>query len=239
VLDPDRLIFYGGTTAGERADTRILFFAYDIANRKLLYSGDNGPGRYMLFSRSAHRVYFTPNLAGPVFRYDPGQDTGPIELDVDLGVRAATQETAEGYIYTVSKDDATIYRFDTKTETVDRIGSASIGTQTYITTIDADPTGRYLYYVPGAHGGSEKDGSAIIQFDVRTQSKKVIAFLHPFLKQRLGYTPLGTFSTALSPSGETLYITWNGNLGGLRRGRRTWDACTLTAVHIPPSERVP
>jgi len=239
VLDPDRLIFYGGTTAGERADKRILFFAYDIANRKLLYSGEGGPGRYMLFSRSTHRVYFTPGLAGPVFRYNPDQDARPIELDVEIGVRAATQETPQGYIYTISKDDAMIYRFDTKTEKVDRIGSASIGIQTYITTIDADPTGRYLYYVPGAHGGSEKDGSAIVQFDVTTKRKKVVTFLHPFLKQQLGYTPLGTFSTAVSPSGEKLYITWNGNLGGIRRGRLTWDACALTVVHIPPSERLP
>ena len=239
VLDPDRLIFYGGTTAGDRADKRILFFAYDIANHKLLYSGEGGPGRYMLFSRSTHKVYFTRGLAGPVFRYDPVRDTRPVELDVEIGVRAATKETPQGYLYTVSKDGAMIYRFDTKTEKVDRIGLASIGTQTYITTIDADPTGRYLYYVPGAHGGSEKDGSAIIQFDVITKSKKVIAFLHPFLKQQLGYTPFGTFSTALSPSGEILYITWNGNLGGVRRRRLTWDACALTVVHIPHSERLP
>jgi len=239
VLDPDRLIFYGGTAAGERADKRILFFAYDITHRKLLYSGEGGPGRYMLFSRSTHKVYFTPGLAGPVFRYDPSRDARPVRLDMQIGVRAATQETPQGYIYTVSKDDAMIYRFDTKTEKADRIGSATIGTQTYITTIDADPTGRYLYYVPGAHGGSEKDGSAIVQFDVTAKSKKVIAFLHPFLKQWLGYTPLGTFSTAVSPSGEALYITWNGNLGGVRRGRLTWDACALTVVHIPQSERLP
>jgi hypothetical protein len=239
VLDPDRLIFYGGTTAGDRADKRNLFFAYDVANSRLLYSGAGGPGRYMLFSQSTHRVYFTPGLGGSLFRYDPKQDARPVELDAEIGVRAATKETPQGHIYTVSKEDATIYRFDTKTEKVERIGSAPVGIQTYITTIDADPTGRYLYYVPGAHGGSEKDGSAIVQFDVISRTKKVIAFLHPVLRQRLGYTPLGTFSTAISPSGEILYITWNGNLGGLRRGRLTWDACALTVVHIPPSERLP
>ena len=239
VLDPDQLIFYGGTTAGQRTDNRNMFFAYDIVNSKLLYSGEGGPGRYMLFARSTHRVYFAPGLGGPLFRYDPRQDARPIELDVEIGVRAATKETPQGHIFTVSKEDATIYRFDTKTEKAEYVGSAPVGTQTYITTIDADPTGRYLYYVPGAHGGSEKDGSAIVQFDVIAKSKKVIAFLHPILKQRFGYTPLGTFSTAVSPSGEALYITWNGNLGGVRRGRLTWDACALTVVHIPPSERLP
>jgi hypothetical protein len=96
----------------------------------------------ILFSRSTHKLYFTPGLAGPLFRYDPIREARPVELDVEIGVRAATQETPQGYIYTISKGDAMIYRFDTKTEMVDCIGPASIGTQTYITTIDADPTGR-------------------------------------------------------------------------------------------------
>jgi hypothetical protein len=99
--------------------------------------------------------------------------------------------------------------------------------------------GRYLYYVPGAHGGSEKDGAAVVQFDTQTKKKKVIAFLHPFLKKRYGYTPLGTFSTAVGPAGDRLYITWNGNIGGSRRGRLTWDACALTVIHIHEEERPP
>ncbi len=239
MLDPDRLIFYGGAVAGDNSDKRNLFFAYDVRARKLLYSSEGGPDRYMLFSRSTHKVYFTPGVAGSMFRYDPEQGVPPVELGGQIGVRAATQETPQGYIYTVSKDDATIYRFDTKTEKVERIGSALVATQTYITSIDADPTGQYLYYIPGAHGGSEKDGSAIVQFDVTARTRKVIAFLHPFLKEKLGYTALGTFSSAVSPSGEMLYITWNGNLGGSRRGRPTWDVCALTVIHIPPSERLP
>ena len=77
-----------------------------------------------------------------------------------------------------------------------------------------------------------------MQFDVKTRAKKIIAFLHPFLKQELGYVPLGTFSTAVSPSGDKLYVTWNGHVGGSRRGRLTWDACALTVIHIPASERL-
>jgi len=239
VLDPDRLIFYGGTAAGDTSDKRNLFFAFDTVNRKLLYSGYGGPGRYMVFAKSTGRAYFTPDLEGSLFRYDPEKGGPPVKLDQEIGIRAATQETPQGYVYTVSKGDAQIYRFDTRTEKVQPIGSAPIGTQNYITTIDADPTGRYLYYVPGAHGGSQKDGCAIIQFDVKKKTRKVIAFLHPFLKQQTGYTPLGTFSTAVGPAGDKLYITWNGNLGGTRRGRPTWDACALTVVHIPPPERLP
>ncbi len=239
VLDPERLIFYGGTVAGDIKDKRNMFFAYDIRSEKLLYSSYNGPARYMIFAKSTGRVYFTPGLSGRLYRYEPGKGSSQIGADAEIGIRAATPETPQGFVYTVSKEGALLYRFDTKTEDVTQIGSAAIGSQTYITSIDSDPTGRYLYYVPGAHGGSEKDGSAVVQYDTLTNKKKVIAFLHPFLKKRFGYIPLGTFSTAVDPTGDRLYITWNGNLGGRKRGRLTWDACALTVIHIPKEERLP
>ena len=91
-----------------------------------------------------------------------------------------------------------------------------------------------LYYVPGAHGGSEQDGSPVVQFDVRTKQKKVIAFLNPFYSNKYGFTVKGTFSSALDPKGDTLYITWN-----ISRGSRAWDSCGLTVIHIPESERKP
>ncbi len=238
-LDPERLIFYGGTVAGDIIDKRNMFFAYDIRSRKLVYSNYNGPTRYMIFAKSTGRVYFTSGLAGQLYPYELRNGNLQVGLAAEVGLRTATQETPQGFVYTVSKEGALLYRFDTKTEEVEQTGSAAIGGQTYITSIDADPTGRYLYYVPGAHGGSEKDGAAVVQLDTQTKSKKVLAFLHPFLKRQYGYTPLGTFSTAVDPAGDRLYITWNGNLDGSSRGPLTRDACALTVIHIPESERLP
>jgi hypothetical protein len=113
-------------------------------------------------------------------------------------------------------------------------GTAAVGTQAYVATIDADPTGRYLYYMPGAHSSSDRDGSPVVQFDVQTGRNKIIAFLHPFCCDKYGLTPKGTYSSALSPEGVTLYITWNVGRGGC-----TWDCCGLTVIHIPESERKP
>ena len=104
----------------------------------------------------------------------------------------------------------------------------------YISSLDVDPTGRYLYYVPGAHGGSESDGSAVVQYDVKTKKRKVIAFMHPYYKDKYNLTMAGTYSTAVDPKGDKLYITWNASRGG-----RVWDCCALTVIHIPESERKP
>src|SRR5688572_13544951 len=60
VLDPDRLIFYGGTAAGRDVkDEGIRFLAYDLKNRKVLYNGPDGPARYLIFAKSTGRVYYT------------------------------------------------------------------------------------------------------------------------------------------------------------------------------------
>lgn len=240
VLDPERMIFYGGTAAGNQTDP-VVFFAYDLNGRSMLHTATDGPYRYLIFAKSTGRVYYVNEDEGPLMRYDPAAGEPPERIEGRIGIRAASQETPGGFVYTVaSRGDGTLYRFDTRTEEIEVLGPAAVASQTYITTLDADPTGRYLYYIPGAHGGSERDGSPVVQFDVKTRAKKVIAFLHPFYQERYGYTPLGTFSSAVSEDGSKLFVTWNGNRGGEdERGRRLMDTCALTVIHIPESERVP
>jgi hypothetical protein len=238
-LDPDRLIFYGGTAAGEAADgEKVRFFAYDCKNRKLLYDGPDGPARYMILARSTGRVYYVPGKGdAPLMRFDPATDKAPVQIEGEIGIRAATRETPQGLVYTVSLGQgrdavASIYSFNTKTEKIENLGPAAVASNNYVAAVSADPTGRYLYYVPGAHGGSERDNSAVIQFDTKTRRHKVIAFLHPYYEKKYGFVPKGTYAVACDPAGDKLYITWN-----VSRGSRAWDCCGLTAIHIPASER--
>lgn len=171
-------------------------------------------------------------------RYDPAKKGPPVSIGETIGVRAATEETKNGYVYTASsgqkQQDATLWQFNTATEKAKKIGTVSVGDTSYIASLDVDLTGRYLYYVPGAHGGGYRDGSPLVQFDVKNGKKKVIAFLHPFYQEKYAFTPKGTYSTAVSPEGDKVYITWN-----VSRGTRAWDCCGLTVVHIPASERTP
>ena len=238
VLDSERMIFYGGTAPGPDADLQdIQFFAYDLGKRRLIYSGGNGPARYMILAKSTGRVYFVPgNSTGELMRFDPANPTAPQPTGQILGVRAATEETPDGFVYTASSGqrnhDAEIWRFNTRSEQATKIGSLAVGQEAYVASIDVDPSGRFLYYVPGAHGGGPRDGSPVVQYNVKTNQKKVLAFLHPFYQEKYGLTPKGTYSTAVSAEGDKLYVTWN-----VSRGTRAWDCCALTVIHIPESER--
>ncbi len=239
VLDPKRLIYYGGTAAGDDAPAKgIQFVAYDVNAKKVLYTGPEGPYRYLIFAASTGRVYYLAGEGekGPLMRFDPAVSQVPVKIDGEIGLRSATQETPQGIVYTISsgqgKGDAVLWSFDTKTEKPQLIGPASVGSQAYVASLDADPTGRYLYYVPGAHGGSEQDHAAVVQYDVQKRTKKVIACLGPYYQEKLGCTLKGTYSTAVDPKGDKLYITWNAS-----RSSKVWDCCALTVIHIPESER--
>jgi hypothetical protein len=241
VLDPKRLIFYGGTAEGADAELKgIRFFAYDVKAGKVIQTGPDGPYRYLIFSKSTGKAYYASGSKDDdaLMRFDPSAGGPPVQLNVALGLRVASEETPQGFVYTMSsgqgKGDATLWAFDTKKETVETIGQAAVGSQAYVASLDADPTGRYLYYVPGAHGGSEQDDSAVVQYDTKTRTRKVIAFLNPFYSKNYGCTLKGTYSTAVDPKGDKLYITWNAS-----RNSKVWDCCALTVIHIPESERMP
>jgi hypothetical protein len=171
-----------------------------------------------------------------LMRYDPAKGGDPVKIPGALGLRSASDETKDGIVYTVSTGQGdrapSLYAFDTKTEKITEHGDPRVGGVGYITALKIDPTGRYLYYIPGAHGGAERDGSAVVQYDTKTRAKKVVAFLHPHYKDAHGVAVVGTYSYALSPDGADLYVTWNANRGG-----RAWDVCALTVIHIPEAER--
>ena len=53
VLDPERLIFYGGTAFGKDAEIQdVCFFAYDVRKKKVLFSTPGGPKRCAILSNS-------------------------------------------------------------------------------------------------------------------------------------------------------------------------------------------
>ena len=241
VLDPKRLIFYGGTAHGDDAPAKgVQFLAYDVRAGKVLYSGPAGPYRYLIFAPSTGRAYYNggEHDGPPLMRFDPALGTTPVKIEGVIGLRAATQETPQGIVYTVSsgqgKEDALMWAFHTRTERIEELGPIAVGSQAYVASLDADPSGRYVYYIPGAHGGSEQDHAPVVQFDVTTRRRKVIAFLHPFYRDKVGCTLKGTYSTAVDPAGDKLYITWNAS-----RIDKVWDCCALTVIHIPESERRP
>lgn len=232
-MDGSRMIFYGSTHPGDNKGNPH-FFALDLKAKKVLLDSDDGPARAIAVSPSTGRAYFVRRSDDKLVRYDAATNKLTV-LDAKLGMRAASAETKGGIIYTVSQgkkgEASKAYALDTRTEKVCEVGPVAVGSQQYVAAVALSPDGRFLYYAPGAHGGGDRDGTPVVQFDTRTGKRKVIAFLAKACA-KYGVTPKGTYGLALDDKGERLFVTWNASRGG-----RNWDVCCLTMITIPASER--
>lgn len=242
-LDPERLIWYAGSADGHNKRAP-QFLVYDLKHGKALYQDEHGPPRALIVARSTGKMYFHSEPSSPrhaasgakLLRFDPEKPDQPVQIDVALGMRAASEETPQGLVYTIDGDS--LWSFNVKTEKAEHLGSAIVAKQSYTTSIDADLTGRYLYYIPGAHGGSERDGTPIVQYDTKHRTRKVLCFLHPVLWKECGYVPIGTFGSCVSPDGSKLFVTWNGAHEIADASAKVpFRSVAMTVIHIPEAER--
>ena len=58
VLDPQRMMFYGGTADGDYRKKNVMFFAVDVKTGKVIKRAANGFDRYAIFAKSTGRVYW-------------------------------------------------------------------------------------------------------------------------------------------------------------------------------------
>ena len=65
-LDPERLIFYAGTADGIN-EKEPQFLAYDLRQRKVLFSDPRGPARALIRAKSAKSTFTLPKKALPNF----------------------------------------------------------------------------------------------------------------------------------------------------------------------------
>lgn len=227
VLDPKRMLYYGGTAPGKDSpNQKVQFFVLDVRTKQVKLVADDGPTRTLILSPTTGRVYWEGK------QYDP--ETNTISAANVPHVRSATQETPQGFVYGTSGTKADLWAYHPKKDELIPLGTAAVGKQEYIASIEADPSGRYLYYVPGAHGGAVGDGTPIVQFDLQTKRRKVLAFLHGYFWNKYDYALDGSFGSALDEKGERLFISWDGYRRGHPRGT---ESAAITVLHIPASER--
>ena len=127
-----------------------------------------------------------------------------------------------------------MFKFWPDEEKTETIGVNWDKSGVYTTSVDISPKFRYVYYVPGAHGEAYKLGVPVVQYDTKTNQKKVLVFLDKFYQDNYGYVMAGTFGVELSPDGSLLVIQMNGGFGP---PASRFEHTSIIAIHIPESER--
>jgi len=131
----------------------------------------------------------------------------------------------------------TFFKFWPEKEKTELIGLNWGPQGVYVTCIAANPGSKYLYYTICGHGRGFEWGAPVIHYDTTTQTKKVLAFLHPYYHEKYGFGNGGSYCYTLSHDGSTLFIVFNGAFNEIK-GKDTFGNPCIAVVHIPESERI-
>jgi hypothetical protein len=176
-----------------------------------------------------------------LWKYDPTTNkvTPTNTYFTSIGFRSSTVESKEGYIYG-STMGGEMFRYSPSKDKIEILSSNFLIDGEYITVCDLSPDEKYVYYLPGAHGSAGFSGTPVIQYDVKTNKQKAIAFLNEPMNNAWHYAPGGTYGMKVSKDGSKLYIGLNGAPSDNIRPKELHEGFGLTSfavINIPASER--
>lgn len=238
LLDRERNIWWCNLEGGPNA-----LFALDLTSRKPVFQGPDGSvgfNRNIALGRDGS-IYF--NGESGIWKHDAATgkllSTG-VTIEGSPGMRSSTRESKEGAIYGSTQTTGQLFCFEPGKDRVRLLGPDWMKGE-YVTVCELSPDERFLYYLPGAHGGAFKNGTAVVQYDIATGRRKVLAFLARAFEDAYDYVPAGTYGMKISAAGDTLYINFNGHASDRIRPKAMrpngFGLCSFAALHIPASER--
>ncbi len=168
----------------------------------------------------------------------PKQKSGDKETQPTM--RSSTIESKDGWIYGTVMGPGRLFRYRPAQNKIELLGpDFLLGDYTTVTVLSPDE--RYVYYLPGSHGGAFKIGTPVVQYEIATSKRKVLAFLQPVIEKTCAYVPSGTYGVKLSADGSTLYVNFNGHARNDVRPEKMaeigFGLTSFAAIHIPSSER--
>lgn len=156
------------------------------------------------------------------------------------GLRSSTRQAKDGWLYGTTHKTHQLFRYHPQKDRLQLLGPTWL-TGEYTTVTVLSPDERFVYYLPGAHGKGHRYGTPVIQYEIATGRRKVLAFLADVLAERIAYVPGGTYGTKLSADGGTLYVNLNGHAADATRPEHMrpigFGLCAFAAIHIPEGER--
>jgi hypothetical protein len=224
---PGRLLYAEAPepTATEKTGS---FIAWDLAAGKVAF--EDHDAAHALFRNVLVGADGTAYIAaepGKLNAFDPkAMKLRTDALSIPGGnLRASTLPAPDGTVYGVTQKPEELFALRS-TGKVDDLGPA----QGYTASLALDPTGRHLYYVPGAHGGTDADSSVVVEVDTATHTQRDVVNLGDLLDAKLQLQIGGSYDIAIDPTGRTLYVGLNAGEPG---GKNTFGTVVLAVVHLP------
>jgi hypothetical protein len=241
IIDRERNIWWCNLEGGGNA-----LWGLSVATKKPVFQGPDGSvvfNRNFALARDGS-IYFN-GAEGAIMKYDA--KTRQLAktrsaFQKSPGMRSSTLESRDGAIYGTSHQAGQLFRYRPAKDELTLLGPAWLKGD-YVTVTMLSPDDRFVYYLPGAHGQGVRQGhgTPVIQYEIASGRRKVLAFLAPALEQTHGFHPGGTYGAKLSADGSTLYVNFNGHAADKFRPKNMrpngFGLCGFAAIHIPRTER--
>lgn len=213
---------------------------YDIKKQKVKFigGGDITTLQRAFLRDNQGRLYIN-GKEGRLHYYDPEQNKIiPTEAILPNGdsLRAGALPSKSDILYGMTRKGI-MFSFDPKSQKITNLGP-NFDKGHYTAVMVMSPDEKYLYYLPGAHGNSFRIGSPLVQYEIKTGKRKVLAFLNQAVRDKLGYNLGGTYNLQIDEKGEKLFTTFNGAPYS-KNARKTlgFGQPSVLVIHIPASER--
>lgn len=240
LFDERRNIWWCNLEAGEGN----ALYGLDLTAKKVIYQSPDG---MVAFNRNFAladdgSIYFN-GADGQLMHLEPERQlvsTTGITLPEAPGMRASTRESKSGEIFGCAQKTNQLFRFRPSDGDLELLGP-TWGTGQYTTVMVLSPDEKFVYYLPGAHGQATKYGTPVVQYEIATKTRKVLAFLAPAMEELINYVPGGTYGVKLSNDGGTLYVNFNGHAADEIRPSKMkpngFGLCSFAVIQIPATER--
>ncbi len=219
-------------------------YGLDLKTKKVVYQSPDGAVEFNRNFALANdgSIHFN-GKEGQIMRLDPqtkqitGMDT---TIGDSPGMRASTRQTKQGDIFGTTYRTNQLFRYQPANKQAELLGP-TWGTGQYTTMMLLSPDERFVYYLPGSHGKAWTYGTPVVQYEIASGTRKVLAFLAPTFEAKYSFVPGGTYGVKLSDDGATLYVNFNGHAADKIRPEKMrpigFGLCGFVAIHIPKSER--
>lgn len=234
LLDRERNVWWCNLEAGEGN----ALFGLDLKAKQPVFQaadGSLGFNRNFTLARDGS-IYF--NGADSLMKYD-ARSKQVVALKAQFGkspgMRCSTRETSDGYIYGITHTTNQLFRYAIAKDELTLLGPNWLsGSYTAVCELSADE--RFLYFLPGSHGGAFKDGTPVVRYEIASGRREVLAFLTA-VEAETDYVPAGTYGMKLSADGKTIFVNFNGHPSDRIRPKSMkpngFGLCAFAAIQLP------